>query len=115
MYLTAAGDPVKPLRVLRSPEEWAIFKEMRAKAKTWPYPAWKEWAVRNIVYAYSSKVAKQLGLQTPGKQVPSPLFYARLRASKVDGTLQAPQGGGSAGPLLLSNLCTDELPCRGGQ
>lgn len=91
VFLTAGGDPVKPLRVLKTEAEWSIFLEMREHAKKMDYAQWKEWAKGNIVYAYSCKVAKQLGLQTPGKQVPSPLFHARLRHSTREGELKLPE------------------------
>lgn len=86
MYLTAGGDPVKPIRVLRTTEEWTAFFRIRAQAKVLDYDTWSKWA-RMQSYAMNAKVAKQVGLQTPGKGKPSPLFYERLRAANGNGEL----------------------------
>lgn len=93
VFLTSAGASVKPLRELTSEFEWDVFKKMRAMARSMSYLKWKEWAKAEITFANSCKVAKQLGLQTPGKQVPSSLFYMRLRASTPEGllTVQLPR------------------------
>ena len=77
-----------PLRKLGPEHEWQTFWELRNQALALPYKDWSMWVVQNIKYAASCKVAKQLGLQTPGLAKPSFLYYTRLRQSKEDGTLE---------------------------
>ena len=72
---------------MRNEDEWATFREMKEHALTHSYSVWKEWAKANIAYAMSAKVSKHLGLTTPGHQVPSSLFYRRLRYSDDQGLL----------------------------
>ena len=85
--LTAEGKPVRPLRVLRGEAEWAIFRELKEHALNHSYSVWKEWVKANIAYSASAKVARQVGLVTPGREVPSSLFYRRLRNTNSQGLI----------------------------